>query len=292
VGGIAALGACGPERLRYGAPRDLLLGLKFVSGSGRLIAAGGRVVKNVTGYDVTRLLAGSAGTLGFLTELTFRVLSLPACCAAVFGSGPLAACGAAATALLQSKLEPNFVVAVPSNVALQVSPGAEWRLMVGFEGFPETVAWQAAQGQTLIAQVGLAAPERRAYAPREGACREFFDTLDRAPFLLRLDLPLNSVTAFLSHPPQPLDGAAVLADFGCGRVVLATPEMTGARWLAQAQRVEQLAGRAVLEKAPLAFRREHDVFGRPRPDWPLMHRLKAALDPHHVFSPGAMPGRL
>jgi FAD/FMN-containing dehydrogenase len=68
--------------------------------------------------------------------------------------------------------------------------------------------------------------------------------------------------------------------------------MTGARWLAQAQRVEQLAGRAVLEKAPLAFRREHDVFGRPRPDWPLMHRLKAALDPHHVFSPGAMPGRL
>jgi hypothetical protein len=104
-----------------------------------------------------------------------------------------------------------------------VSPGAEWRLMVGFEGFPETVAWQAAQGQTLIAQVGLAAPERRAYAPREGACREFFDTLDRAPFLLRLDLPLNSVTAFLSHPPQPLDGATVLADFGCGRVVLATP---------------------------------------------------------------------
>jgi glycolate oxidase subunit GlcD len=292
VGGIAALGACGPERLRYGAPRDLLLGLKFISGSGRLIAAGGRVVKNVTGYDVTRLLAGSAGTLGFLTELTFRVLSLPACCAAVVGSGPLAACGAAATALLQSKLEPNFVVAVPSNVALQVSPGAEWRLMVGFEGFPETVAWQAAQGQTLIAQVGLAAPERRAYAPREGACQEFFDTLDRAPFLLRLDLPLNSVTAFLSHPPQPLDGAAVLADFGCGRVVLATPEMTGARWLAQAQRVEQLAGRAVLEKAPLAFRREHDVFGRPRPDWPLMHRLKVALDPHHVFSPGAMPGRL
>jgi FAD/FMN-containing dehydrogenase len=117
LGGIAALNACGPERLRYGAPRDLLLGLKFISGTGRQISAGGRVMKNVAGYDVTRLLAGSAGTLGFITELTFRIQAVPACCAAVRGDGTLEQIEAAAGWLLQSKLEPNFVVAAGSGPA-------------------------------------------------------------------------------------------------------------------------------------------------------------------------------
>ena len=77
VGGIVALGACGPERAYYGAPRDRLLGLKFVSGSGRHISAGGKVMKNVAGYDITRLLSGSAGTLGLRdrTEHPHRVHS-------------------------------------------------------------------------------------------------------------------------------------------------------------------------------------------------------------------------
>ncbi|MFV1968561.1 MAG: FAD-linked oxidase C-terminal domain-containing protein, partial [Pirellulaceae bacterium] len=111
VGGLAATAACGPERLRYGGPRDLMLGLKFVSGTGRLITAGGRVVKNVAGYDVTRLLVGSAGTLGLLTELTFRVASLPECRRAFSAVGALEACQVAARELLCSKLEPTWVVA-------------------------------------------------------------------------------------------------------------------------------------------------------------------------------------
>jgi glycolate oxidase subunit GlcD len=80
LGGMVALDASGPERMLYGAPRDLLLGLRFISGRGKIISAGGKVVKNVAGYDMTRLLTGSAGTLGFITTLTCRLATIPEYC--------------------------------------------------------------------------------------------------------------------------------------------------------------------------------------------------------------------
>ena len=85
LGGITATGALGPERLTYGAPRELLLGLRFIDGRGRLINAGGKVVKNVAGYDMTRLIAGSAGTLGLITRVTMKTATRPERCAAGLG---------------------------------------------------------------------------------------------------------------------------------------------------------------------------------------------------------------
>ena len=111
VGGVIALAACGPERAVYGAPRDLLLGLRFVSGKGRVIKTGGRVVKNVAGYDLTRLMAGSAGTLGVIIRANFRVAMIPERCMAVTADGDLDDCAAMATALITSNRIPNFVVA-------------------------------------------------------------------------------------------------------------------------------------------------------------------------------------
>ncbi len=196
LGGIAALNACGPERLRYGAPRDLLLGLKFISGTGRQISAGGRVMKNVAGYDVTRLLAGSAGTLGFITELTLRISSLPECCLAVSARGSLEQCGTAAAWLLQSKLEPNFVVAVPGPLAnahvdasLRDANSAHgvsdlrWQLVAGFEGFRVTVDAQVASCRAGLAERGLNCNPPSEYPAREGICPAFFDVLYQAPYV-------------------------------------------------------------------------------------------------------------
>ncbi len=291
VGGLVALGACGPERLRYGAPRDLLLGLKFISGTGRLISAGGRVVKNVAGYDVTRLLAGSAGTLGFLVELTFRVLPLPQSCLALVGSGSLAQCRTAAAALLQSNLEPNLVVAVPEDPAIRAGGHHGWQLIAGFEGFQKTVGYQADRCQTLLGQAGLNVQTAREYAPRAGVCSGFFHTLYEALFVLRADLPPDRVAEFLSTHAELVSGAAMLADFGCGRITAATSTLTDhslARWCDVAN---QAGGTVTLEKASKSFRQRHDVFGPPQPDWPLLHAIKTALDPGGVFSPGRMPGR-
>ena len=290
LGGLAALGSCGPERLRYGAPRDLLLGLKFVSGTGRPISAGGRVVKNVAGYDLTRLLVGSAGTLGFITELTFRVASLPACCTALVASGSLAQCAAAAAELLRSKLEPTLVVAVPRETVLRLDCEQAWQLIAGFEGSGETVHSQLAGCDRLLRQEGLSGQERREYAVREGICGGFFDVLHRSPFLLRADLPLNKLPAFISAGWEALHGAAVLVDFGCGRVLAAIPTLEAGTWTRLGEIAEETGGHAILQKASREFAQQHDVFGPPRPSWQVMHRIKAALDPHNVFAPGRLPG--
>ena len=281
VGGVVALGACGPERLRYGAPRDLLLGLKFVSGTGRPISAGGRVVKNVAGYDVTRLLAGSAGSLGLLTELTFRVLPVPQCCIAVAASGPAAQCASAAAALLRSKCEPNFVVALPTD--------GQWRFMAGFEGFQKTVESQVQTCRTLIEKAGLNGTEDRAYSPRDGMFRDFFETLCQAPFVLRADLPPDRVAELLSAQQSLLAEAEVLVDFGCGRILASMPGLSGGSWQQWCGAAREAEGHVVLEKAEDPFRRLHDVVGPDREDWPLMDRVKAALDPHGVFARGLRP---
>jgi glycolate oxidase subunit GlcD len=291
LGGLAALGSCGPERLRYGAPRDLLLGMKFVSGTGHPISAGGRVVKNVAGYDLTRLLAGSAGTLGFITELTFRVASLPECCTALVATGSLGRCSAAAVELLGSKLEPNLVVALPDEPALRLDGDRAWKLIAGFEGFRETVDFQLGACEALLQRAGLGIEQRREYTLRQGICGEYFGTLRQSAFLLRADLPLDEMPAFISAGQELLHEAAVLADFGCGRIVAAVPALTADTWLKVCEIANEMGGHAILEKAPREFARQQDVFGLPRPDWQVMHRIKASLDPHNVFAPGRLPGR-
>ncbi len=299
LGGIAAVNLCGPERLRYGAPRDLLLGLKFVSGTGRLISAGGRVMKNVAGYDVTRLLVGSAGTLGFITELTFRLQAVPQCCMAVAASGSLEQCGAAAAWLLQSQLEPNLVVAAPddaassareADAAREASGRRGWQLLAGFEGFSATVDAQVAGCRKGLEQHGLTCRSPAEYPALEGACQAGWELLYQAPFVMRVDLPPNRVVAFLSAQPELAGQAAIQVDWGCGRITVSLPDLADADWARWCGAAASEAGTAVLEQAPEAFRRGHDVFGKPRGDWKIMHNLKQALDPHGILAPGRLPG--
>jgi FAD/FMN-containing dehydrogenase len=290
LGGIASLNACGPERLRYGAPRDLLLGLKFISGTGRPISAGGRVMKNVAGYDVTRLLAGSAGTLGFITELTFRISSVPMCCRAVGARGSLDQCGTAAAWLLQSKLEPSFVIAVPDHPAIRVDGQDAWQLIAGFEGFPQTVDSQVEGFLAWLGKDGLSCQSPWEYPARDGMCKTFFDTLYRAPFVLRADLSPDRVVAFLTGQQGRALGAAMLVDWGCGRITASWPGVADQDWARWRSAAETVEGSLVVERTPDGFRQRHDVFGPPRADWRLTHKLKAALDPQGVLAPGRLPG--
>ena len=139
IGGVMALAACGPERMHYGAPRDFVLGLRFLNGSGQIISTGGKVVKNVAGYDMTRLMIGSAGTLGLITEVTCRVMTVPERCTAVSVEGTLQSCSAIASELIISQLTPVFMVMVPENDQNSEMIHRRCRLEIGFEGFDKTV---------------------------------------------------------------------------------------------------------------------------------------------------------
>jgi glycolate oxidase FAD binding subunit len=144
VGGVIATGTAGPRRFRYGAPRDLLIGLTVVRADGVVAHSGGKVVKNVAGYDLGKLFAGSQGTLGLITEATFRLHPVPPAVAYVTAEFATADAVAAAAA---SAL-------VPSAVELDWRPAGAMRVGVLLEGTESGVDERAKQMSELLASAG------------------------------------------------------------------------------------------------------------------------------------------
>ena len=284
VGGMAALGISGPERLAYGATRDRVLGLRFVSGEGREIVAGGRVVKNVAGYDVPRLLVGSAGTLGFITELTLYIAAAPELCRALVATGTLAQCAAAAAELLQSSLQMAFVTAQPAE-------GGAWQLSIGVEGFEVTVRSQLDGCLRVMQNHALQLGGEHKYSVAQGWHQNAFAALHAKDFLFRADLPMDVAAELVTNGGAVFDDTELLIDFGTGRVHAALAELSDEEWPQLCALAQQHGGHALLERAPADFKTRHDPFGPARPEWRLTHQLKTRLDPHGVFAPGRLPGR-
>jgi len=113
--------------------------------------------------------------------------------------------------------------------------------------------------------------------------------LQRSPFRVRADLPLDRVSGFVAQREALLGGAALLVDFGCGRVLAGAESLTGEAWHRFYKTSHRATGHAVVERAPTEFIKQHDPFGTPDPSWQLMRRIKAVLDPHNVFAPDRVP---
>jgi len=286
IGSLVALAACGPERMAYGAPRDLLLGLRYIDSRGRQVTAGGRVVKNVAGYDMTRLITGSAGTLGFISEATWRVSTIPERCAAITASGFLDACAATALEVVQSKLSPIYVTCLPDTVA------GDWKIVVGFEGFSATVDYQMEKCAAVLEAAKLRSTQHADYPVHTGRFGDVYEEMGRSPFILRADLLLAQVADFI----KALEGrpviSGVLLDFGCGRILAGLDALSNEDWKRLCELIDDRQGHCLLLKAPDDFRKENDVFGSSRPGWKVMHSIKAALDPDNIFAPGSLPGKV
>ncbi|OLP50628.1 2-hydroxy-acid oxidase [Allorhizobium taibaishanense] len=158
IGGAFAVNASGPRRFVSGAARDHLLGVGFINGKGETIKAGGRVMKNVTGLDLVKLMAGSFGTLGFLTEVTFKVLPKPRVTETIVVSGLDDAAGAHAMAVaLAMPVEVSGAAHLPDLVAprmigggLPDGPATVLRL----EGLPASVSERADKLVAVMARLG------------------------------------------------------------------------------------------------------------------------------------------
>ncbi len=161
LGGIVAANSTGPKRLRYGLPRDLVLGVKYVSPTGEIIGMGGKTVKNVSGYDVSKIMIGSLGTLGILGEITFRLLPLPEQISTVVASfGTFGAAKAFTDRVLESKLLPTSLeilnrpaCGLTSSLDLSLPP-AGWSAAVAVEGFEEEVKREIADLKDMAQREG------------------------------------------------------------------------------------------------------------------------------------------
>jgi FAD/FMN-containing dehydrogenase len=257
-----------------------------------LVTAGGRVVKNVAGYDMTRLITGSAGTLGFISDATWRVSTIPERCTAITAAGSLETCAATAREIVQSKLSPIYITCLPADPESSASNCTTWKIVVGFEGFSQTVDYQLEKCGTVLHTSGLQASENSDYSIHEGYFGDTYQEIDTFDFILRADFPLDRVADFI----EGLDGrpsmSKTMLDFGCGRILAGINDLSDDDWSHLCEKIDQKAGHGLLLKAPDNFRRRNDVFGRPRPEWKVMHRIKAALDPDNIFSPGCLPGKV
>ena len=292
LGGVIAAGDSGIRVVPGSRPRDLLLGLSAVLADGTLIRSGGRVVKNVTGYELTKLFTGSLGTLGAITRVTLRLHALPEASRTVVASLPVsdAADRFAGRVLGAAAAAPNpaAVVVAPPGTGLPGLPeDGGFRLAIRFEGLREE-AGVSPDGVAEAAGGDLEVLEGQEEATFWAGVRDFPALVPRREGALGLALRgprealLRTVWRLAAFGPP-------VAFPDQRRATVCTPAIEFEAAL-QALR-EEPDVRAVVETAPGDWKREHPVF-HPPPSAAvaaLSRRIKAALDPGGVLAPGRMP---
>jgi glycolate oxidase FAD binding subunit len=310
IGGVIATGAAGPLRYRYGSPRDLLIGITVIRADGTIAKAGGKVVKNVAGYDIGKLFAGSYGTLGLITEATFRLHPLPESTAWVTVDCPDPASAAAAVqTIADSPLTPSAIEVDWPRASAYLSVAAL------LEGSPESVEVRAGRLAELLeravpgessdhtkrsadrpAHRTLAEAEERDPEPKDGPA-----TLLRIAFWAgKLADVLSAIrAAAVRHGLDPaisgsagagvlevvVDGEAAAADAVAG-FVAALRASVGAL---SAGSVLPASASATVVRASAAVRDAVDMWG-PVQSLELMRAVKDQFDPEHRMAPGRLPG--
>jgi glycolate oxidase FAD binding subunit len=296
VGGLVAANAWGPRRHLYGTVRDLLIGLTVVTADGTVVRGGGKVVKNVAGYDLPKLFVGSHGTLGVVVEATFKLRPLPddeRLLAARFER--LKDGGAAARALLASDLLPVAVELLDGAASAALGlPGAA-TLVVGFDGPAEQVQWQADELARLLGPLGgrdVAALPPSAWPRLAGLAAEALASpVALMTFSVLPTLVADTIEQGTAAARQHGVHSAWTAHAGVGAVtgaLRADRETTAvAAALAEWRAIARAGGgHATLTWAPLAVKAAVPVWDDAGPAGRIMQRIKAQLDPHNVLNPG------
>lgn len=286
IGAVAAGNISGPRRINSGAARDSLIGIRLVNGRGEAIKSGGRVMKNVTGLDLVKLVAGSFGTLGFLTEVIFRVLPRPERVVTLVWHGLSDEAGVALlSAALGSPFEPFAAAHLPAGIGAD-----EARTLVRLENFSDSIDYRKAQLEALLAAHG--APELIEGDVSDALWRDardarFFAGTNEAVWRLSLT-PGNGPRAMAALAPA-LPGARWFYDWGGGLVWLAVPAAGDAGAAAIRAAIRPLGGHATLVRAPDAIRAAVPVFEPlAEPVMRVSAGIKASFDQAGIFEPGRM----
>ena len=298
IGGVVATGLAGPRRLRYGTPRDLLIGITIVRADGTVARSGGKVVKNVAGYDLGKLLAGSAGTLALITDATFRLHPLPA--ARSYVTAEYVAAGVACDAVAAAANSPLIASAVELS---RPGPGGPIRIGVLLEGSADGVEARAMRMAGLLgpAETSLDPPSWWPGAPEAGGgslvCVSFWvsalprvlDAIDAAAADAGVS-PVIHGSAGAGVLYLQL-GAGVAAEASAGAGVVSAGDVARFVRALRAGLAGERGGVVVLA-APGAVREAVAAEGGMTgsvPSLDLMRAVKDQFDPGHRMAPGRFP---
>jgi glycolate oxidase FAD binding subunit len=268
IGGVMAANISGPRRIAVGAARDFALGVRFVDGAGRIVKNGGRVMKNVTGYDLVKLMCGSFGTLGVLSEISMKVLPAPETEATlVIGTGVAEQAVAALSRGLGSPFEVTGAAFLPDRGAV-----------VRIEGFETSVAYRLEALEGVLGSFG--AVERLDAQASQVLWRGVRDVqpfVGRSGDVWRVSVKPSDAPSIVNALP---DGAEYMLDWGGGLIWVLCAAETDLR-----ARIAPFAGHATLVRADADVRARLGVF---QPEAPALAALtdgvRTRFDPRGVLT--------
>jgi len=273
IGGLIATNSYGPGRMAYGGVRDLLLGTRVALSDGRLIRTGGRVVKNVAGSDVNKLLVGSLGTIGVVCEATFRLVPIPAQQVTLGLAYPNASAALdRAEQILNSELIPVGLTLLGPVVSRSLEIPGPWSLLVRLAETETNVAYQSGRLAPVAATFGGEA-EHHLWR----SLRDYGDP----------KTPRYRISTVIEDLGRVIQSDDVIAHVATGTVFLYSHNAGLAELNAALQ---PSGGWAVLESAPIQMKAGVDVWGPDRPEWRLSRQVKAALDPTRTLNRGRFVG--
>ena len=308
VGGILSSNASGPKRLRYGSTRDLVIGLHVVQANGEVARSGGRVVKNVAGYDLNKLYIGSLGTLGIIVEANFKLHPLPVAERTLLLSFVNAADAMQTViAILGSLLIPSAIELIDPGAAGDMRdffglklPVNGYSLAINFEGSISAIDRQMDEARLLAGKHGalladdLTGQEQDAFW---NVVREH----TQGSVTCKAAILVSQVAAYLQTVEQicrrhELE-TAIVAHAGNGILYIELRPADATQRLVQAiaelrLHAQEARGSLVVERCPIELKRLISVWGEPGSDFYMMQRLKQQFDPKGTFVKGRFLGGL
>ncbi|MBL8204573.1 MAG: FAD-binding oxidoreductase [Blastocatellia bacterium] len=303
LGAIVATASSGPMRCGFGTPRDWVIGMQVVHAYGLTTRAGGKVVKNVAGYDLCKLYTGSYGTLGMITEISFKLRALPlAERTLVFGANDVYQLCALAARITASDIQPaamELLSAKLSNESIELATTGDgnYVLALQFLDEEEAIRWQMAEAVRLGADlkhfplsIEVATQFWEAYRATEVS--QEWDLIFKVSVKpAELAGMIAEVQKYL--PESPLSMLRAHAANGVIRLHATNQALAWFRTKERPKRIAEFRRRAqdyggtmVILRAPMELKSQIDVWGEVGPTASLMHALKEKFDPQNLLNPG------
>jgi len=316
LGGTVATNSSGPKRLLYGTARDLIIGMKTVFPNGDIVVSGGKTVKNVSGYDMCKLMIGSFGTLGIICEITFKLLPLPEKEATLLlPFSRIEEADSFVHEIMRSQLLPasieilNGMAVKKMRFPVPMISNENYLLAIGLEGVSETIGRQISE----MSEMGKSSGGREALTLNSEkhhafwiATRDFSKVLAeeypnlislKSNFLIsksgemmesceRMAKEMGMDCAFICHSGNGILYAYILPEKNLRSKIGSFIELIE-KLRSEAVKNE---GNLVVESSPLSIKKKVNVWGQLRIDHQIMYRLKEAIDPVGILNPGRFVG--